>query len=228
MELPYSLQTLPPEAVDILRYYATLNADSAHTDSIVDGAGLTDRGFGKGIRRLVTKNYLVMSSDQVYRLTEQGKRVITELKASDSDSGSKTSGRSDERFIRRRLILVTPRTLVTGQASAVAVGFDEAADEEYLNAPVNLLLRFSVLNGEPRRPREVSFMLTNRHVQHPFEVTAGKFTAARMRIEVLQYRDEGDDFDFCGGMYVDLPVKVEDANPNAEAFGVDVILKEEQ
>jgi hypothetical protein len=86
----------------------------------------------------------------------------------------------------------------------------------------------SVLNGEPRRPREASFMLTNRHTQHPFEITAGRYTQIRVRVEVLQYRDEGDDFDFCGGLYVDLPVSTDDGNRAANAYGVDVILKEEQ
>ena len=80
MEMPYNLQTLPPEAVDILRFYSASDLDTAHADEIVDGANLSDRGFGKGIRRLVTKSYLVMSSDQVYRLTDAGKRVIAELR----------------------------------------------------------------------------------------------------------------------------------------------------
>ena len=227
MDLPYSLQTLPEEAVDILRYYTTLNADSAHADSIVDGTGLSDRGFGKGIRRLVTKNYVVMSSDQVYRLTEQGKRVVAELKTFDGDA-SKAPTHAEARYVRRRLVLITPRSLPASQPATVVIGFEEAADEETLNAPVNLLFRLSVINGEPQRPREASFMLTNRHAQHPFEITAGRFTAARVRIEVLQYRDDGDEFDFCGGLYVDLPVSAEAGSPSPAAWGVDVILKEEQ
>ncbi len=224
MDLPYSLQTLPSEAVDILRYYATLNADSAHADSIVDGTGLSDRGFGKGIRRLVTKNYVVMSSDQVYRLTEHGKRIVGELKAGGAD---RASARSEARFVRRRLVLVAPNPLSAGQTSVVVLGFEEADDDETLNAPVNLMFRMSMLNGEPRRPREASFLLTNRYTQQAFEITAGRFTTARVRVEVLQYRDEGDDFDFCGGMYVDLPVSLETDHPASAAFGADIILKEE-
>lgn len=227
MDLPYSLQTLPSEAVDILRYYTTLNADSAHADSIVDGTGLTDRGFGKGIRRLVTKNYVVMSSDQIYRLTEQGKRVVAELKTYDGDA-DKAPAYAEARFVRRRLVLVTPRVLPVNKPVDIVIGFEEAEDNEYLNAPVNLLFRLSVLNGEPRRAREASFMLSNRYAQHPFEITAGRYTAIRVRVEVLQYRDEGDDFDFCGGLYVDLPVSADDGNRAADAYGVDVILKEEQ
>ena len=49
-----------------------------------------------------------------------------------------------------------------------------------------------------------------------------------MRVEVCQYRDDGDDFDFCGGLYVDLPVHVENDIAAPAAYGVDVILKEEQ
>ncbi|MBI1258424.1 MAG: hypothetical protein GC204_13215 [Chloroflexi bacterium] len=227
MDMPYSLQTLPPEAVDILRYYAQLNADSAHSDSIVEGAGLTDRGFGKGIRRLVTKNYVVMSSDQVYRLTDPGRRVIEELKSFEGDAPQKPS-KTEARFVRRHLVLVAPRTLPAGEAVEIALGFEEASDEEYLNAPANMLIRLAVLNGEPKRPREASFMLTNRQMQQSFEITAGRFTQARVRVEVCQYRDDGDDFDFCGGLYVDLPVSTDNTPPAPAAYGVDVILKEEQ
>jgi predicted transcriptional regulator len=227
MDIPYSLQTLPPEAVDILRYYTRLNADSAHSDSIVEGAGLTDRGFGKGIRRLVTKNYVVMSSDQVYRLTDPGRRVIEELKAFEGDAPQKPA-KTEARFVRRHLVLVVPRALPAGESVEIALGFEEAADEEYLNAPANMLIRLAVLNGEPKRPREASFMLTNRQMQQSFEITAGRFTQARVRVEICQYRDDGDDFDFCGGLYVDLPVTLDSMIPPPTAYGVDVILKEEQ
>ena len=226
-EMPYSLQTLPPEAVDILRYYARTNADSAHADSIVDGANMTDRSFGKGIRRLVTKNYLVMSSDQVYRLTDHGQGVVEELKAFDGGAPPAVA-RSEARFLRRHLVLVTPNTLPADQPVEVVVGFAEAEDEEYLNAPVNMLLRLSVVNGEPHRTREAPILLTNRQIQQAFEISAGRFSAARVRVEVCQYRDDGDDFDFCGGLYVDLPVSAQDDSSPVAAYGIDVILKEEQ
>src|SRR5262245_24078818 len=125
MDLPYSLQTLPPEAVDILRYYSSQNVDSAHADAIVEGTGLSDRGFGKGIRRLVTKSYVAMSSDQVYRLTDQGKRVIQELQSFAGDLPS-TSNRSDSRYVRRRLVLVAPKALPAGHEVEVTLGFEEA------------------------------------------------------------------------------------------------------
>jgi predicted transcriptional regulator len=225
MDLPYSLQTLPPEAVDILRFYAGIDGESAHADSIVDGAGLSERGFGKGIRRLVTKNYVAMSSDQVYRLTDAGKRVVEELRSYDSDA-PQTSSRREPHFLRRRIVLVTPRTLTADMPVEVVLGFEDADDDEALNEPVNMLVRVSMVNGEPRRPKEASFTLGNRKLQQAFEINAGHFTKARVRVEVCQFHDDGDDFDFCGGLYVDLPVSL-DASADAKvAHGVDVILKE--
>lgn len=225
MEMPYSLQTLPQEAIDILRYFANLDADSAHADAIVDGAGLSDRGFGRGIRRLVTKNYVTMSSDQVYRLTDSGRRVIEEVRNFAGDLGSVPSG-GEARFLRRHLVIVAPRTLPAEQAVEIALGFAEANEDEYLNEPAELLLRLSVVNGEPRRPQEAQVTLTNRHMQQSFQVTAGRFTTTRIRVEVCQYRDDGDEYDFCGGLYVDLPVTTDAAGDKA-AFGSEVILKEE-
>ncbi len=226
MEMPYSLQTLPPEAIDILRFYSAKALDTAHADEIVDGANLSERGFGKGIRRLVTKNYLVMSSDQVYRLTDAGKRVVAELRDYAVDS-SPASRKAEARFVRRRLVLIAPRILPANRAVQIAIGFNEADEEEDLQAPVNLLLRLAVLNGAAPSG-ETAFMLTNRHIQHSFEVTAGSFTEARLRVEARQYQDDSDDFEFCGGMYVDLPVSDDGLAHSAVAYGVDVILKEER
>ncbi len=225
-DMPYSLQTLPDEAIDILRYYATLDGDSAHADSIVEGTGLSDRGFGKGIRRLVTKNYLVMSSDQVYRLTDPGRRVIEGLQSS-GDEVERPTTRSEARFLRRRLVIVAPRTLPADQEVEIALGFEEADEDEYLNAPANMLVRLSVINGEPSRPLEQPFTLGNRSQQQSFQVTAGHYSAARIRVEVCQYRDDGDEFDFCGGLYVDLPVTTDEGSGEPAAYGGDVIVKEE-
>lgn len=225
MEMPYNLQTLPQEAIDILRYYASLNADAAHADAIVDGTGLSDRGFGKGIRRLVTKNYVAMSSDQEYRLTDSGRRVIEEVRNFSGDLTGATSN-GEARFLRRHLVVVAPRTLPADQPVEIALGFAEANDDEYLNEPAELLLRVSVVNGEPRRPTETQFTLTNRDTQQAFEITAGRFTTARIRVEICQYREDGDAYDFCGGLYVDLPVTTGAAGDKA-AYGSEVILKEE-
>jgi hypothetical protein len=224
--MPYSLQTLPPEAIDILRYYADNGIDSAHTDAIMDGAELSDRGFGKGIRRLVTKNYVTLSGDQVYRLSDAGKRVTEELKAVGGDA-ARTTTRREAHFVKRHLVLVTPKTLVANQPAQVILGFDEAEEDDYLNAPASLLFRLAVTNGEPHLPRAAAVTLANRHAHQAFEITAGNYTMTRVRVEVCQYQDDGDEFDFRGGMYVDLPVSADMGDATLTAYGVDVTLKEE-
>lgn len=226
-DMPYSLQTLPTEALDVLRYYASANADIAQADDIIEGAGLTERGFGKGIRRLVTKNYVAMSSDQVYRLTDAGKRVVDELREYD-EVAPRTPLRPEPRFVRRHLVLITPKMLPVEQTVQIALGFDDASDDEYLLAPANVLLRLTMLNGEPKRAKESTFVLTNRFIEQKFEITAARFVKARVRVEVCQLREDSDEVDFCGGLYVDLPVSTADGAAAPVAYGADVILKEEQ
>lgn len=231
MDMSGGLYTLPSEALSILKFFTTADSEAAHADAIIEGSGLTDRGFGKGIRRLVTRNYLTLSGEQVYRLTEQGRRAVREL-ADQADVGSDDMPDMDEiddepRFVRRRLILVTPAALPAEQAVSVVVGFDDA-EEDPLDTPSRLLLRLGVVNGEPARVQEVSLSLSNTHEQHTFEVIAGGFTHARLRAEVFQFADSEEDVEFCGGLYVDLPVQRQPAADllSPQAYGIDVILRE--
>ena len=129
--------------------------------------------------------------------------------------------------MRRRLVVVTPRILPANHPVQVVVGFNKSNEDEDLQAPVNMQVRLAAINGAVPSG-EISFMLTNRSVQHAFEVSADAYTAARLRIEVRQYQDDSDSFEFCGGMYVDLPVSDDGLAHSAVAYGVDVILKEER
>ncbi|MBK8020381.1 MAG: hypothetical protein IPK19_02880 [Chloroflexi bacterium] len=233
MDLSGGLYTLPSEALTILRFFATAESEAAHVDAIIDGTGLTDRGFGKGIRRLVTRNYLTLSGEQVYRLTEQGRRAVRALSETggldDMPEDDELLPAEDEpRFVRRRMILVTPAVLTAESSTTVILGFDTPDDEDRLELPPNLLVRMGVVNGEPQRNQDITLELSNEPTQHSFNVVPGAFTRVRLRAEVFQLKDANDDFEFCGGMYVDLPVE---RNPEPEssgptAHGVDVILRE--
>ncbi|MBL8133614.1 MAG: hypothetical protein JNL42_17260 [Anaerolineae bacterium] len=236
MDLSGGLYTLPSEALTILRFFANAEGEAAHVDAIIDATGLSDRGFGKGIRRLVTRNYLTLSGEQVYRLTEQGRRAVRALgESGDLDSMMDEMDESDlgmmgdePRFVRRRLILVAPDVLPAEQTVRVIVGFDEPEDDDRLENAPNILLRLGVLNGEPSRSQEVSLALGNDHLQHTFQVTPNATTRARLRAEVFQFKETDDDFEFCGGMYLDLPVerRPDETALKASAYGVDVILRE--
>lgn len=224
------LYTLPAEAITILRFYAGATSEAAHADAIMEGASLSDRGFGKGIRRLVTRNYLTLSGEQVYRLTEQGRRAIRELNEAGDllNRGRSSAGGAEARFVRRRFVVVTPQVMPADQAVSIIVGFDDPDDEDRVDAPCNLLLRLNVINGQPARSTEVPIAVMNDNAQQPFEVTAGAFTKMRLRAEVFQVKDHEEEFEFCGGLYLDLPVS---RRPDAaalapRAYGVDIIVRD--
>jgi len=67
----------------------------------------------------------------------------------------------------------------------------------------------------------------NTSLQHTFKITPGAFTEARLRAEVIQLRDS-DEVEFCGGLYVDLPVQWAAAEDDLAptAYGIDVLLRE--
>jgi hypothetical protein len=74
MSLSLDLQKLPPQALDIIRYLAT-TTQGADVDEIIQGTGLSERAFGKAIRRLVTRYYVQMPSQGYYVLTNNGKEA---------------------------------------------------------------------------------------------------------------------------------------------------------
>src|SRR5688572_21605659 len=96
MEMPFHLKTLPPDALEILRYYGRSETNIALADDICDNTGLSDRGFGKAIRRLVTKNYLVMDGEQRYRLSDHGQRAVEDLAAAGELESSGDLSESDD------------------------------------------------------------------------------------------------------------------------------------
>ncbi|MBE2269124.1 MAG: hypothetical protein IAE80_12910 [Anaerolinea sp.] len=228
MEMPLNLQTLPAEALDILRYYGATGAGSAHADDITDGTSLTDRGFGKGIRRLVTRNYLSMAGEQVYRLTEQGKKAVAALQEYEQSMPPEGEDLPVEpRFVQRRLVVAAPKRLLATQPTTITVGIDDAQGEDLLPVPVTLHVRLSVLNGEPRTGREHTVVLSNRYASQAFEITPGEYTRVRVRVEVFQEQPD-EQFESIGGVYVDLPVtgEPEEADHGVQAFGADLYVRE--
>lgn len=223
MDLPYHLRTLPPEALDALRFFASCEGGVATVDDICIALELTDRGFGKLIRRLVTKGYVSMDSSQVYRLTMSGQEAADELAAYDAVAPAQaddddTAGDK----LARRLVLAAPRTLAPGQPAQVYLGFNR--DLSFLT-PVDLVARLSVVNGAPERPQEAQFHLADAPDHCAFVVTPGPTPQMRLRVEVFQVGPDIDDFAVCGGMYVDLDVRAGGADPTLTAYGVDLSIK---
>lgn len=239
MELPISLKTLPPEAVDIMRYYGTNLVTSAHADDIMRGTGLSDRGFGKAIRRLVTKYYLAMDGDQVYRLSDAGKRVLGELieydldpEAEDDDTTSEAitpTSAGEPRFVRRRVVVALPSVFAVGQPTNVFVGFHAAAEDEWVNGNMPVVLRVSLIHGEPATASESALLLENQPVRQVFEVTPANFTRVRLRVQVCQTDGHGAlfDEDSCGGLYADAEVYDDATTSELIAYSADVMLRDD-
>lgn len=228
MELPFHLKTLPPEALDILRYYGQQSTNIAYTDEICDSTGLSDRGFGKAIRRLVTKNYLTLDGGQRYRLTDQGQRAVNELMEAEADmpAGSERRAARTEtraRTVERRLRLSIPQPLVAEQAVNVGINFAEADDENMIGEPITLILQVSVLNGEPSEAVEMPFMLDNGEQQREVEITPGKFKKVRVRAAAYHLDDDTGDMQLAGGMYVDVDVLPPGSatEPSIQTYGAD-------
>lgn len=232
MELPFHLRALPEEALDVLRFFGSRGVPVAYAGEIMDGCGLSDRGFGKVIRRLVTKGYLHMDGDQAYRLSDNGSRAVDELAQYDSANPAQPRSTSPARSmsrdaapVQRRLLVVTPGRLVAGQATPIAFGFQSAEPGEELDEPVDVLVRVSVLNGQPSRPKDESFTLVNRTEYKPLTITPAAYDALRIKLEAFQLDPHSTDISVVGGMYVDLPVVAAlDGIPAPVAYGTDVTL----
>jgi predicted transcriptional regulator len=226
MELPYHLKALPPEALDVLRYFGSIDMPIAHAEDITEGVGLTDRTFGKVIRRLVTKGYLQMDGDQAYRLSDQGHKAVEELTEYEASGPAvKTRREVATQAIPRHLVVVTPGAFVADKAAQVHVGF-LASDGDELDEPADVVARVSVINGEPTRPQEVAFQLENEEDHKALTVTPGRYKCLRIRVNLFQLGPNPDDIAVVGGLYVDVDVLPQaDARATQwSAYGADITL----
>lgn len=228
MDLPFHLRALPPEALDVLRFFGGLDEPMAHASYIMDELHLSERAFGKVVRRLVTKGYLQMGGDQIYRLTDFGHSAIEELAAYEDENPPAPLDEPlpviAEQQVFRRLVMVLPRCLVAGQAAKVQIGFNHGAFDA--PQPAEIVVRLSLVNGEPKRPQERSYNLTGDTAFETFQVTPERFTRMRLRLNVYQLGPNPDDIREAGGMYVDMPVvgRMDDAASDLAAFGADVVV----
>jgi predicted transcriptional regulator len=224
MDLPFHLKALPPEALDVLRYFGKLNDPVAHAMKITDEVGLSDRTFGKVIRRLVTKGYLQMDGDQAYRLSESGMDAVDDLAEYDEAFPADRTKRQApvEEKVTRKMVVVVPKTLQSGVAATFHVGFYPAAYEHSLDDAAEVVLRVNLVNAEPSRPQEASLELENEAVSKSFTITAGTLNKARIKVQAFQLGPNPDDIAVAGGMYVDLDVVGSATNVPFAAYTSDI------
>jgi DNA-binding MarR family transcriptional regulator len=234
MELPFYLKTLEPlpGALDILRYFGMINAQTADADDIFQHLDISDRSFNKALRRLVTKGFVQMDGDMVYRLTDQGQRAVAELSSYQGDfdpaSQSEILEAEDEpqrRQLLRRMVLVLPEPLIAEQMVRGFVGFHPAAPSEEADDTVEMVVRVSIVNGQPQTPQDLLFSLDDSAAQQLVEIEPGRYTHIRLRLEAFQLSDDPGEIFEAGGMYVDVPVTAGDDSDNRlAAFGIDITI----
>lgn len=224
MELSADLKTIEPlkGAFDILRYFRRIASPTADADDIMDDLDLSERAFGKAMRRLVTKGYTVMDGDMIYRLTDKGHDASEEIEAYDAAGGKDANASARAKTqVARRLVVAVPSQIAAQQPAAVHVGF-HPADGAAMSDSVELVVRTSVVNGQSGNPEDLLFSLQNDHAAQGFQVAAADSSPLRLRFEVYQLGEMGDIED-AGGMYVDVPVVTGSAG-QMTAYGADVTL----
>jgi hypothetical protein len=229
MSLPFNLQKLPPEALDVLRFLGK-TAGGATTEAIEEGTGLASRPVGKAIRRLVTADYISLGFSG-YELTTDGKVAVQDLAAFDGTSGAATPAKSEPPAptIARRLIAVVPRSLAVGQSANMIVGVNPPAGSDgALSDAARLELKIRAQGGALSADN-ITLEVPPNAAAKPDTVNltpaeAGK--TMRVRIDAFQAFDF-DRLEPVGGMYFDLPVAANGAQSDAtnRAVGIDLKLK---
>lgn len=230
MELPYHLKTLEPlaGALDILRYMGETEAPTADVDEICEALDISDRTFGKAIRRLVTKGYVTMEGEYTYRLTTQGYEAVETLAEYD-ETAPKTETITYGGQITRRLVVAIPQTIPAQQPTIITVGLDGATDQDtgVLKSPEEMLLRVSVIHGQPAKPQDALLKLSNSPLKHEFQVVPDAYQQIRIRVQVIQLGPNPDDVNMAGGLYVDTWVTpLPDQGPSTLiAYGSDLTIQ---
>jgi len=231
MELPYHLKTLEPltGALDILRHLRGQSDMLAPVGVLLDDLALSERAFGKAIRRLVTQGYVQyvqMDAEAVYRLTDTGRRAADELIEYEQSTGVRATGTHsiDEFGITGRVVMSVPEAVGPQTAIKVVVGTALDSDSS-LPSPVDLIIRLSTVNAQVDSSQDAVLTLAVVPVHHTFTVKSSHKSKARIRINVYQLKSDGEDVLPCGGFYVDLPVKAGADTERRVAYGSAIALK---
>lgn len=230
MELPYHLKTLEPltGALDILRFLRDEPDMLAPVDTLLDALELSERAFGKAIRRLVTQGYVQMDAEAVYRLTDNGRRAADELIEYETTVGESATGAypTSDAAITGRVVLAIPEVLTDAKPVELYVGAALDSDSS-LQRSTDVLVCISALNAEPGHTQDAQLTLLDQPVRHTFTITPQGFDTVRVRVQVYQLLGDGEELVPCGGFHADLPVTTAGADGRRIAFGSPITLKDD-
>lgn len=223
MTLPFELTTLPPQALDILRYLGRTKLEQADANALIEGTGFTERSFSKGIKRLVTKNYMMMDEARVYHLTQKGHKAIEDISAHDAVTPQMTQTNPDESTVEYDLCVVMMSGLAAEGPTAMMLGLEPAA-ADFLTGEAQLILRLEAVNADVS-PREFAATLSPDMpvVMAQFDVTpTPDKRAIRLRVEAFQTL-RMDEIDEIGGMYFDVNLGETLDRPQALHTALDIV-----
>jgi len=211
MSLPLELQKLPPQALDVIRFLAT-QPQGAYVDTILDRTGLSERSFGKAIRRLVTRYYVEMPAQGFYTLTANGRQAAQDISSYDGSAPTAPEpvpGSPQQASLRqeRRLTALIPKELVAHGTSVLMVGFDApGAGQPAMTQPGRVIFRVSA-PGCDVLPTERPLEVTGGKAAGPlrFRIEPRREGQVRIKIEAFQLVTLKD-LRPLGGMYFDIRV----------------------
>lgn len=220
-ELPLHLQRLQtvPSALDIIRFLNAQPQTMADFDTIMTILDISERRAQKATRRLVTTGYMLMREEYAYQLTEQGLRAAEEL--AEYDAAVPVEAPDNRGLIRRQLLLALPQVLVAGRTHPLQIGLP-ADPEKRFGTPADVVLRVSGIYAEVDEADNEIMQVGNGVVRQSLTITPEFYTQARIKIEVFQLSQGGDDLHVCGGMYVDVDVVTDNAASGLVAYGTDL------
>lgn len=209
MTLPFELTTMPEQALDILRYMGRIQVDNIHADELMNGLGMSERSFSKGIKRLVTKSYMAMDEARYYRVTQKGYQAIEDIAAYDATAPAQTTKHYATLAYDLCAVISLPSAL--HQPSRWMLGLEpDPMEMETLGEPTPILLRVSANGGEVS-PAELTLTLSP---EAPAQFAELQLTAyqipVRLRVEVFQLMEMDEPY-VSGGMYFDV-----ETNPSSQ------------
>ncbi|MBN1287939.1 MAG: hypothetical protein JXB47_21250 [Anaerolineae bacterium] len=185
---------------------------------------MSDRAFGKAIRRLVTRNYLSMDLDGAYRLTPEGIKAAKIIARVDelNPRARKAAGEAED-TVSRRLTVVVPRLLGVGSPAQLYAGIEAPDARQHLNGATSVVLRVEGINCSVS-PVEHTLSVPQNAAAQPaaFTVIPDGIGQGRVRMRAYQLL-RSDEVREVGGMYFDFLV---DDTPSTalQAVGIDLDL----
>lgn len=227
MVMPYNLQRLPREALEVLRYLISREGHVS-TAEMESGTGLSARLVGRAIRRLVNFDQIEMR-DGLYSLTTDGTITARQLLDYEAALRAEESGQAIVSTYLRRLTVVMPRVMRANTPADMFIGVNPpSAGAALLPEDAQVDLRISAAGGV-LSIFQLSLLIPPDKAAVPGRVSltpAQPGRPVRVRVDAFQLIDL-DEAHPLGGMYFDVrvPTQPDPDERTVRAVGMDLMLK---